>query len=81
MKERESNNPFSCGKIRIEWEKESHTYCIRMKIKRAKIKWRGRDRWRVTLKLRVVERWKGKMDIMVGNSGVKLLKIGRWCGR
>ena len=62
------------------WERMSYNN-NRMEIRRVKIKEKRKDRWRVTLKLRVVERWKGKMDIMVGNSGVKLLKIGRWCGR
>ena len=47
-----------------------------MKIKRVKIKGRGRDRWKVTLKLRVVERWKGKREIMVGSSREKW-EIGR----
>ena len=42
-----------------------------MGIWRAKIKGRGRDRWRMTLRLRVVERWKGKRKIMVGSSGEK----------
>ena len=80
-RERErSNNLFSCGKICIEWEKESHIYSNRMRIRRAKIKGKGRDKWRVTLKLRVVERWKGKRDLMVWNSGEKWLEIGRWCG-
>ena len=32
---------------------------------------RGRDKWKVTLRLRVVERWKGKMEVMVGSSGEK----------
>ena len=49
-----------------------------MGIRRAKIKGRWRDRWRVTLRLRVVERWEDKMDIMVWNSGEKWLEIGRW---
>ena len=31
-----------------------------MEIRRAKIKGRGRDKGRVILRLRVVERWKGK---------------------
>ena len=52
-----------------------------MGIRRAKINGRGRDRWRETLRLRVVERWKGKRDIMVWNSGEILLEIGRWCDR
>ena len=34
-----------------------------MRIRRAKIKGRGMDRWRVTLRLKVVERWKGKREI------------------
>ena len=47
MRERErerSNNLFSCGKICIKWEKESHIYNNRMGIRRAKIKGRERDR-------------------------------------
>ena len=51
-----------------------------MEIKRVKIKGRRRDRWRVTLKLRVVERWKGKRKVMVRSSGEKW-EIGRWCDR
>ena len=31
----------------------------------------------MTLKLRVVERWKGKREVMVGNNGEKW-EIGRW---
>ena len=50
-----------------------------MGIRRIKIKGRGRDRWRVTLMLRVVERWKGKREVMVGSSGKKW-EIGKWCG-
>ena len=50
-----------------------------MGIRRIKIKGRGRDRWRVTLMLRVVERWKGKREVMVGSSGEKW-EIGKWCG-
>ena len=50
-----------------------------MRIKIVKIKERGRDRWKVTLKLRAVERWKGKKEVMVGSSGEKW-GIGRWCG-
>ena len=42
-----------------------------MGIRRVKIKGRGRDRWKMTLSLRVVERWKGKREVMVGNSGEK----------
>ena len=49
-----------------------------MGIRRIKIKGRGRDRWRVTLRLRVVERWKGKREVMVGSSGEKW-EIGKWC--
>ena len=49
-----------------------------MGIRRAKIKGRGMDRWRVTLRLRVVERWKGKKEIIVGSSGEKW-EIGRRC--
>ena len=44
-------------------EREWHTYSNRMGIRRAKIKGRGMDRWRVTLRLKVVERWKGKREI------------------
>ena len=51
-----------------------------MEIRRVKIKGRRRDRWRVTLKLRVVERWKGKRKVMVRSSGEKW-EIGRQCGR
>ena len=40
-------------------------------VKRAKIERRGMDRWRVTLTLRVIERWKGKREIIVGSSGEK----------
>ena len=50
-----------------------------MGIKIVKIKGRGRNRWRVTLRLRVVERWKDKMVVMVGGSGEKW-EISRWCG-
>ena len=50
-----------------------------MGIRRVKIKERGRDRWRVTLRLRVMERWKGKRKVMVESSGEKW-EIGRWCG-
>ena len=49
-----------------------------MEIRRAKIKGRGRDRWRMVLRLRVVERWKDKREIMVGSNGEKW-EIGRWC--
>ena len=53
-----------------------------MGIRRIKIKGRGRDRWRVTLRLRVMERWKGKRKVMVESSGEKW-EIGRcsghWC--
>ena len=38
------------------------------------------DKWKVTLRLRVPDRWKGKNDIMVRNSWEKWLEIGRWCG-
>ena len=51
-----------------------------MRIKRAKIKGRRRNRWRVTLRFRVVERWKGQREIMVGSNGEKW-EIGRWCDR
>ena len=50
-----------------------------MGIKRVKIKGRGRDRWRIILRLSVVERWKGKREVMVGSSGEKW-EIRRWCG-
>ena len=60
-------------------EREWHTYSNRMGIRRAKIKGRGMDRWRVTLRLRIVERWKGKREIMVGSSGEKW-EISRWYG-
>ena len=50
-----------------------------MRIKIVKIKERGRDRWKVTLKLRAVERWKGKKEVMVESSRKKW-GIGRWCG-
>ena len=49
-----------------------------MGIRRAKIKGRGRDKWRVTLSLRVVKRWKCKREVMVGSSGEKW-EIGIWC--
>ena len=42
-----------------------------------KIKGRGKDSWRVTLKLRVVERWKAKREVMVGSIGEKW-EISRW---
>ena len=42
-----------------------------MEIRRVKIKRRERDRWRVTLRLRVVENWKDKREVMVGSSGEK----------
>ena len=42
-----------------------------MGIRRAKIKERGRDTWKVTLRLKVVERWKCKREIMVESSGDK----------
>ena len=51
-----------------------------MGIRRVKIKGRGRDRSRVTLRLRVVERWKCKREVIVRSSGEKW-EIGRWCGR
>ena len=70
-RERESNNLFSYEKIFIEWNGECHIYSNKMGIRRVKIKGRGRDRWRVTLRLRVMERWKGKRKVMVGSSGEK----------
>ena len=48
-----------------------------MGIRRAKRKGRGRDGWRVTLRLSVVKRWKCKRDVMVGSNGEKW-EIGRW---
>ena len=51
-----------------------------MGIKIVKIQRRGRDRWKVTLRLRVVERCKGKREVMVGSSGGKCEK-SKWCGR
>ena len=42
-----------------------------MGIRRVKIKGRERDRWRVILRLKVMERWKGKRKVMVGSSGEK----------
>ena len=42
-----------------------------MGIRIVKIKGRGRDKWRVTLRLRVVESWKGKREVMVGSTGEK----------
>ena len=50
-----------------------------MGIRRVKIKGRGRDRWRMALRLRVVEKWKGKMEVMIESSGEKW-EIGGWCG-
>ena len=76
-RERESNNLFHMRKYVIEWKREWHIDTNRMRIKRAKIKESGRDRWRVTLRLSVVEIWKGKRDIMAGNSSEKWLEIGR----
>ena len=52
------------------------SYSNRIGIRRVKIKGRGRDRSRVTLMLRVVEKWKGKREVMVGSSGEKW-RIGR----
>ena len=49
-----------------------------MKIRIVKIKGRERDRWWVTLKLRVVEKWKDNNEVMIGSSGEKW-EIGRWC--
>ena len=60
-----------CEKICIEYDRECHIYSNRKEIRRVKIKRRGRDRWRVTLRLRVVKRWKGKREVMVGSSGEK----------
>ena len=42
-----------------------------MGIKIVKIKWRGSDRSRATLRLRVVERWKSKREVMVRSNGEK----------
>ena len=49
-----------------------------MGIRRVKIKGRRRDRWRMTLRLRVVEKWKCEMEVMIESSGEKW-EIGRWC--
>ena len=70
-RERERERVTSCGKICIEWKKESHIYNNRMRIRKVKIKGREMDRWRVTLRLKVVERCKVKRDIMVWNSEEK----------
>ena len=43
-RERESNNFFLYEKICIEWNRECHIYSNRMRIRRVKIKGRGRDR-------------------------------------
>ena len=51
-----------------------------MGIRIVKIKGRERDRWWVTLKLRVVEKWKDNNEVMIGSSGEKW-EIGRWCNR
>ena len=48
-----------------------------MGIRIAKIKGSRRDRWKVTLMLRVMERWKGKRYIMARNSNEKWLEIGK----
>ena len=45
-----------------------------------KIKGRRKDSWRVTLRLRVVESWKAKREVMVGSSREKW-EIGTWCNR
>ena len=50
-----------------------------MGIRIVKIKGRGSNRSRVTLRLRVAERWKGKKEVMVGSNGEKW-EIDRWCG-
>ena len=47
------------GKICIECKWDYQIYSMRLEIKRAKIKGRGRDRGQMTLRLRVVEKWKG----------------------
>ena len=49
-----------------------------MRIRRVKIKRRGRDRWRVILILRVVQRLKVKREIMVGSNEEKW-EIVIWC--
>ena len=59
-----------CEKICIEWEREWYTYSNRIGIRRAKIK-EEEGIEEETLRLRVVERWKGKRKIMVGSSGEK----------
>ena len=54
-----------------------------MGIKWVKIKGRGRDRWRIILRLSVVERWKCKKKVIVESSGEKWETgkwRGRWCG-
>ena len=51
-----------------------------MGLRIVKIKGRVRNRWRVTLRLRVVERWKGKNEVIVESNGEKW-EIGRWCER
>ena len=50
-----------------------------MGMRRVKIKGRRRDSRKVTLKLRVVERWKSKRKVMFESSGEKW-EIGGWCG-
>ena len=49
-------------------------------IRRVKIKGRKEDRWKVTLRLRVIERWKSKREVMIGSSREKW-EIDRWCSR
>ena len=71
MRERERVITFLIWEICIKWERKYHIYSNRKEIRRVKIKRRGRDRWRVTLRLRVVENWKGKREVMVGSSGEK----------
>ena len=58
-KEKESNKLFCVGKICIECKWDYQIYSMRLEIKRVKIKGRGRDQGRMTLRLRVVEKWKG----------------------
>ena len=52
----------------------------KMRIRKVKIKGRKRDRWRVTLRLRVIERWKSKREVMI-RSNRERWEIGRWCDR
>ena len=60
--------------------RKCHIYSNRMRIRIVKIKGRGRDRWSVTLRLKVVGKWKSKREVTVGSSGKKW-EIGKWDGR